>query len=79
MSLLLPILVASLLGSLHCGGMCGAFVMLAVAGPDDKPGVLRHGLLQGLYHGGRGLGYVALGLLAGWWARAWTSPVKAPD
>ena len=32
------VLVASLLGSLHCAGMCGAFVAFAVIGsPGHQP------------------------------------------
>ena len=60
--LIAAILVASLLGSLHCAGMCGAFVAVAV---DDRGNWRRHAILQGAYHGGRLVSYVALGVAAG--------------
>ncbi len=51
---------ASLLGSLHCAGMCGGFVAcLAGDGCGDK------GRLHGAYHLGRAVGYVTLGAVAG--------------
>lgn len=57
------IVLASLLGSLHCAGMCGAFVSLACGfGSDGAKSSAR--LLSG-YHFGRLVGYVALGALAG--------------
>jgi sulfite exporter TauE/SafE len=55
------ILVASLLGSLHCAGMCGPFAAFATM-KDARRGPW---FLQALYHGGRLLAYVALGALAG--------------
>ncbi|MFI5378229.1 MAG: sulfite exporter TauE/SafE family protein [Tepidisphaerales bacterium] len=61
--LIATILIASLLGSLHCVGMCGAFV--AVAAGDHKSSTGRHALLQGAYHGGRLVTYTLLGLAAG--------------
>ena len=57
------ILAASLLGSFHCAGMCGAF--LAVASGDVREGWKRHALLQSAYHGGRLVSYAALGAAAG--------------
>ena len=57
------ILAASLLGSFHCAGMCGAF--LAVATGDPRSGWKRHALLQSAYHGGRLASYTALGAAAG--------------
>lgn len=57
------ILAASLLGSFHCAGMCGAFV--AVAGGDVRAGWRRHGSLQLAYHAGRLASYAALGAAAG--------------
>jgi uncharacterized protein len=56
------ILVASLLGSLHCAGMCGAFLAVAV---DDRGNWRRHALLQSAYHGGRLISYITLGVAAG--------------
>lgn len=55
MTLLLGVLVASLLGSVHCGAMCSAFACLA-------HGAARRGAW---YHGGRLAAYVALGVAAG--------------
>jgi sulfite exporter TauE/SafE len=55
MTLLAGVLLASLLGSVHCGAMCSAFACLANGGA-------RRGAW---YHGGRLLAYVTLGLLAG--------------
>jgi len=56
------VLVASLLGSLHCAGMCGAFVALAVGLDHDAPSKTR---LQLCYHLGRLATYSALGAAAG--------------
>jgi sulfite exporter TauE/SafE len=53
------ILIASLLGSAHCAGMCGGFVCF-VAGQDRS----RIGS-QMAYHVGRLAAYVALGAVAG--------------
>jgi len=76
-TLLLAILAASLVGSLHCAGMCGpflAFVVGAGARADGAPGraasdaprpsasALR---LQLAYHLARGVGYTLLGAAAG--------------
>ena len=56
------ILVASLLGSMHCVGMCGAFVAFACApGADAKP---RMGPLVA-YNLGRLTTYTLLGAIAG--------------
>jgi uncharacterized protein len=55
MTLLAGVLVASLLGSIHCGAMCSAFACLANGGA-------RRGAW---YHGGRLVAYLTLGLLAG--------------
>jgi len=54
-----PILAASLLGSPHCAGMCGAFAYLAAPGPHPRRGA------AALYHGARLAGYAVLGALAG--------------
>lgn len=58
---LFAILAASLLGSLHCAGMCGAFVAFAVGDPAAP----RRGMVHGAYHGGRLATYALLGLAAG--------------
>jgi len=59
----LPLLVASLAGSLHCAAMCGPFVA-AVTGLGSEPGAgaRRHAA----YHLGRLSTYLALGAVAGW-------------
>lgn len=55
-------LAASLLGSLHCAGMCGGFAALC----GGARGVNGRGVVgQVAYNGGRLLSYVALGALAG--------------
>lgn len=55
MTLLAGVLLASLLGSIHCGAMCGAFACLA-------NGNARRGAW---YHGGRLAAYLLLGVAAG--------------
>jgi len=64
MALLLTVLVASLAGSLHCAGMCGPLVAFAVGDTQKRSHAFR-ALLQTGYHGGRGLGYAALGAACG--------------
>lgn len=61
--LIAAIFAASLLGSLHCAGMCGAFLAIAVGGDlgASKPAAR----VQAAYHVGRLLSYVALGAAAG--------------
>ncbi len=56
------VLVASVLGSTHCAGMCGGLVLFAV-GADGKP--RRRVPLHVAYHAGRGITYTLLGALAG--------------
>jgi len=53
------VLVASLVGSLHCAGMCGAFVAMAVGVGHDKP--VSKTRLQAAYHLGRLGVYSAIG------------------
>jgi sulfite exporter TauE/SafE len=60
--LIAAIFLASLLGSLHCVGMCGAFVAIACATPGQPVG---HAKLACAYHGGRLVSYTLLGALAG--------------
>lgn len=64
-TLALGVVSASLLGSLHCAGMCGGFACLY--GGDAATGRGARPLLTGhvAYHGGRLVAYTALGLLAG--------------
>jgi uncharacterized protein len=54
-TLLAGVLVASLLGSVHCGAMCSAFACMANGA----------GKRGAWYHGGRLLAYVTLGAAAG--------------
>ncbi len=63
MALLMTVLAASLVGSLHCVGMCGPFVGF-YAGADSSGGARRL-LSHAVYSGGRLLSYVLLGLAAG--------------
>lgn len=57
-TLVVAVFLASLLGSLHCVGMCGAFLSIACAGASKAS-------TQFGYHAGRLLTYVGLGALAG--------------
>ena len=61
--LVLPVLAASLVGSLHCAGMCGPIVAF-YSGGDATAGKKRW-LSHLAYHGGRLSGYGILGALAG--------------
>jgi sulfite exporter TauE/SafE len=58
MSLLLPILLASLLGSVHCAAMCGGFVCLYA-------GETRGWSAHLAYNGGRLASYMLAGAVAG--------------
>ncbi|MEO1512275.1 MAG: sulfite exporter TauE/SafE family protein, partial [Planctomycetota bacterium] len=60
--ILIAVLTASLLGSLHCAGMCGGLVLFAV-GADGK--MEKRSSLHVAYHLGRAIGYAALGGAAG--------------
>lgn len=62
-ALFIAVLSASLLGSLHCAGMCGAFVVLAVSG--NGTAASRPWTLQAAYHTGRLLTYITFGVVAG--------------
>lgn len=64
MATLTAVLIASLFGSLHCAGMCGALVAFAVGGAESSslPGRV---LLQIGYHGGRLASYTLLGAACG--------------
>ena len=61
MTLVLAVLAASLIGSLHCASMCGGFAT-AVGAAGGQHGLFRH---AGLYHVGRLLGYLVLGAVVG--------------
>ena len=62
-ALLLTVFVASVVGSLHCVGMCGPFV--AFYSGADCSGGARRLLSHAAYSGGRLLTYAAFGLAAG--------------
>jgi sulfite exporter TauE/SafE len=62
-SILLPIVTASLLGSLHCAAMCGGFVAAYAGGDASRGG--RRALSHAAYHAGRLLSYLTLGTIAG--------------
>lgn len=61
--LIVAVLCASLLGSLHCAGMCGAFVAFAVTGGRPTPGLRWR--LHAAYNLGRLAVYSAMGAAAG--------------
>ena len=61
--LLLTVFAASLVGSLHCVGMCGPFVAF-YSGSDGSAGVRRL-VSHAAYSGGRLLTYAVFGLAAG--------------
>ena len=65
-ALLAAVFVASLLGSLHCAGMCGPFVAFATLHTKHaQPRRSGSHWLQLAYHGGRLLAYMVLGAAAG--------------
>ena len=64
--LLVPVAAASLLGSIHCAGMCGGFVAVAAEGTSGKA----RWVSQLSYNAGRLVSYVVLGALAGSLGRA---------
>src|SRR4051794_4469342 len=65
MALFLTVLLSSLIGSLHCAGMCGAFVAFAIGAGDPATVTRQRNLLLGLYQLGRFVTYTGLGALAG--------------
>lgn len=62
-TLVLAVFLASVLGSLHCVGMCGAFLALAFADAEGNPS--NRWRLPLAYHGGRLATYTLLGVAAG--------------
>ncbi|HYQ42370.1 MAG TPA: sulfite exporter TauE/SafE family protein [Polyangiaceae bacterium] len=66
LSLLVPVAAASLLGSVHCAGMCGGFVAVAGDGVSGKARLAA----QLSYNAGRLLSYGALGASAGFLGQA---------
>ena len=67
LDLLLPIVGASVLGSVHCAAMCGPFAAIV---SDPGAGKVRRLSLLFSYQGGRLLSYVVLGAAAGAAGRA---------
>ena len=61
LALLVPVAAASLLGSVHCAGMCGGFVAMAGDGVTGRARWLS--LLS--YNAGRLISYAVLGAVAG--------------
>jgi len=64
-ALLAAVFVASLLGSLHCAGMCGGVVALCIGVADEDGAAAGRINLHIAYNGGRLLTYGALGAAAG--------------
>lgn len=65
-ALLGAVLVASLLGSPHCAGMCGGLVLFAVSAVDERSGERKASRLplHLAYHGGRAVSYATVGAVA---------------
>jgi uncharacterized protein len=63
MEFLIAVLIASLVGSLHCVGMCGPLVAFAVG--DSRAGKTSKIWLHVAYHGGRLLTYAFVGGVCG--------------
>ncbi len=63
--LIATIFLASLLGSLHCAGMCGAFLALAIDGVGTTPKPGERAASHALYHAGRLATYLFFGAGAG--------------
>jgi sulfite exporter TauE/SafE len=63
MTLLLGVLAASIIGSVHCAAMCGAFVCLYAGSGPRASGAPAHTHVA--YNIGRLVSYVALGAVAG--------------
>lgn len=64
MTMLGTVLLASLLGSLHCAGMCGPLVAVALGGTRVQS-VGARAILHAAYHGARLLTYSTVGLVCG--------------
>ena len=58
----IPILTASLAGSVHCAAMCGPFAAASGGGASSTRGRIA---AQAAYHGGRLVTYLSLGAAAG--------------
>jgi uncharacterized protein len=64
MDLLIAVIIASFVGSMHCVGMCGPLVAFAVGNPPGERRVSR-ALLQAAYQGGRLATYALVGAICG--------------
>jgi len=64
LTILSAVLLASLVGSPHCAGMCGGLMLFALGADRDQPRGRRL-RLQLAYHGGRLTSYLLLGVAAG--------------
>jgi sulfite exporter TauE/SafE len=64
MATIAAVFVASLVGSLHCAGMCGPLVAFAL-GTTDTTSHRQRAVLQFAYHGGRLVTYSLLGAVCG--------------
>lgn len=66
MTLALAVLVASLLGSVHCAAMCGAFVCFYTSGEPSSASSWRDGAgAHAAYNLGRLVSYLSLGVAGG--------------
>ena len=70
MTLLLAVLGASLLGSVHCAALCGGFVCLYTGVGSTRTvhatsGRIRRAAPHAAYNAGRLVSYLSIGVLAG--------------
>lgn len=63
-ALIMAVFLASLLGSLHCAGMCGPFLLFATS-THDQVSKRGHVSIHAAYHAGRLVTYSLLGVVAG--------------
>lgn len=63
-ALISAVFAASLLGSMHCAGMCGAFLAFAVTA-EGRPDLRARARLNAAYNLGRLVTYTALGAVGG--------------
>lgn len=64
-ALLFAVFAASVLGSLHCVGMCGPFAAFAIGIEGERAPGERAWVQHVLYHGARLVVYVVMGVVAG--------------
>jgi uncharacterized protein len=65
----LTVFIASILGSLHCAGMCGPIQTLVAS--NTKTSIT--------YHFGRLISYATLGAIAGKFGESLLSPLQSPS